>query len=1061
MGVYRAFWRTQRPCVLRSLTTYVTHLRLSGALSSDFTCLSVLIMDDEVGNDLTVSEYFRLNPINLHSPAALAAEDVAQVCLLKWGVELDPDQTLIATLYLEDPGVYPTPQRANVAHTMTLTQALLRNWQQSGSGDWFEHLGHLQAHRNGGFSCRVVEEKLLSADCVAYEAIYLKSDPQQYDSSTQLDITAEAFKRYVWDHNLQSGYLAYLQQFWQAHAKDYNLMLKAGLFRAACLQADEKTLKAEHKAMVLEALGLPGDKGWDELSFDDFVAAPVSTRVTVSELLVHGYSAVDIMVIRSVDSPTVLLYIPGNSSPIHAFKNADHLKDRVAWICKDPGRRRAFESHFSAADDVDGFFYSGVATALRGFAVYPKLLDSATGAWNPRKLVQFGEPLHPWPFSHFKDRIKAKSEADALQKIHGHGDYWKEEVSSGLSECVSVLGGVAMVFPELMPVIASLSAVLAGLGVDKAVNGRTLEERQAGLGRIAFGVLNALPFIAEGAVPVDAGIEAGVVEEAEGGYEVPGSSTDTGPPDEFVPVPVFRPEPPALRSLNPKMKRLLRALEAPTELPGLSAGEVAGVYPLQGKQYIELHDQVFRVEWVSQEKQYRIRSVSEPRAWGPYVKTIDSGYWDLDLKLGLRGGESFDGSQLPPLSDAESAAVSVLADEPKIDVQRWGPKVQVELPLDGVLVEEVLNPKRGTITEKYFIQLNGKKTNVYYNADLMCWRTDTSEHGVVWLDRNGSWNRGSKTAFKKIEASLPQSRRFEIFIFPRVPRLPLDAQPVSRVVHHIWMGDRIPGENLLEKMLANMRISPDLRFKLHIDISDPMAYEQLFDYFFEYPQMQISHLKDEAFYPEFLSGENGEAFNYFMHSDNRNYAAASDILRYRLINEYGGIYLDCDDTIDVSFAGIPLKAGPNDLLLGRRLEARQLSYKGPGNSHFASHPDNPVLKRMLKEIKKRFDSEKQTNQAFFSTRRPYIDRSSEALRVESRDRMTPYMTRISDLTGPKLMSDVLRAARPDYFDLLERSYLPVDEVISVLYIDHLTDAVNFYFPFKGQAKISPGDENGW
>jgi hypothetical protein len=62
-----------------------------------------------------------------------------------------------------------------------------------------------------------------------------------------------------------------------------------------------------------------------------------------------------------------------------------------------------------------------------------------------------------------------------------------------------------------------------------------------------------------------------------------------------------------------------------------------------------------------------------------------------------------------------------------------------------------------------------------------------------------------------------------------------------------------------------------------------------------------------------------------MHSDNRNYAAASDILRYRLIDEYGGIYLDCDDTIDVSFAGAPLKAGPNDVLLGRRLEESRKS----------------------------------------------------------------------------------------------------------------------------------------
>ncbi|BBN61324.1 dermonecrotic toxin domain-containing protein [Pseudomonas sp. KUIN-1] len=1015
-----------------------------------------------VDEDFSVSDYFRLNPINLQSPAALAARDVAQECQSRWGVEIDPDDTLIATLYIEDPRLYPAPHRANVVHSMTLTQALLRNWQQKGNGNWFDHLGHLQPHSDGGFDCQVVDEKLLASDCVAYEAIYRKTSPQRYDATTQLGINAEAFKQYIWDHNLQSGYIAYLKQFWHAHGEDYNLMLKAGLFKAAWLQADENTLKAEHKAMVLEALGLPGDQGWKTLSFDDFVAAPIATRVTISELLVHGYSAVDIMVIRSADSPTVLLYIPGNSSPIHAFKNADELKDWVALMCRDPGKRRSLEAHFSAADDLDGFFYSGVATALKGFAVYPKLLDSATGAWNPRKLVQFGEPLQPWPFSHFKTRVRAKSEIDALQKIRSHGDYWKEEASSGLSECVSVLGGVAIVFPELMPVVAGLSLALVGLGVDAAVNGHTLEERQAGLGRIAFGVLNALPILGEEGEAVEAGVETGLVDETRGGYEVPGSSTEIDPVIDIEPAPVFRPEPPALRSLDKKMRRLLRALEAPQELPGLASGEVAGIYPLEGKRYIELHDRAFRVEWVPQEKQYRIRSAADPRVWGPYVKIVDTGYWDLDLKLGLRGGESFDGTQLPPASEAESVVVPVVPGEPKIEVQRWAPKLQVELPMDGISIEEVLSQSRGTVIEKYFVQVRGEKTNVYYDPDIRCWRTDPSDRdGLVWLDRDGVWNRGSKDTFQKLEANLPQSQRFEFYTFPRVPSLPADAKPISRIVHHIWMGERTPGADLLEKMLSNMRTSPDLRFQLHIDIDDPAADQQLFDYFFEQPQMHISRLKEEAFYPDFLSGENGEAFNYFRHSDNRNYAAASDILRYRLIDEYGGIYVDCDDTINVPFAKFPLKAGPNDVLLGRELQAEHLGYKGPGNSHFGSHPNNPVLKQMLKEIKVRFDSEKQINEAFFSTRRPYIDRTDDATKAASKARMTPYMTRISDLTGPKLMSDVLRRLRPDCFDLLARSYLPPDQVLSVIYEAYLKDTVDFYFPFKATAKITPGSANEW
>ncbi|MBA1230262.1 glycosyltransferase sugar-binding domain-conteining protein [Pseudomonas viridiflava] len=1014
-----------------------------------------------VAQDFSVSDYFRLNPVSLQSPAALASKDVAQACLEKWGLQVEADEALIATLYIQDPGIFPAPQRANVVHSMTLTQALLRNWQRNGSGDWFDHLGHLQPHNPMGFHTHLVNEALAPYDCVAYEAIYRKTSPQRYDATTQLAVSATAFKQYIWQHNLQAGYLAYLKLFWQAHAEDYNLMLKAGLFRAAWLQAEENTLDDEHKVMVLEALGLPLDQGWTELSFTDFVEAPISSTVTISELIVYGYRAVDIMVIRRTGSPTVLLYIPGNSSPIHAFKNANALKDWIAQLCRDPVKHRAFEAHFSAADDVDGLFYSGLSTTLEGFAVYPALLNAATGTWNPRALVQFGEPLSPWPFSHFRHRIKATSEADARQKIHSHSDYWKEEVSSGLSECVSVLGAVAIVFPELMPVVAGLSLALVDLGADQVVNGRTLQERQIGLGRVTFGVLNALPFVTEGASSVEAGIEIEGIDEAGGGYAIEGASTNVEPPDEVGSVPIFRPEPPALRSLDVKMHRLLSALEAPRPMPEAVTAQEYGVYPVNGRHFIELHDRSFRVEWVSQEKQFRIRSAEDPRSWGPYIKTLDTGVWDLDLKLGLRGGDSFDGTRLPPIRDSDGMPDPVLPELPKIERQRWQPKVQVELPLDGVAIEHAPGHAGDSIKDRYYIQLDGKKTRVYYDADVACWQTDSAMAHPVWLDPRGEWQSGSLEAFRKVQTRLPQSHRYEIYSFPRLPQLPANARPVDRVIHYIWMGEKGPGNTLLDTIKGNIGIGKDLRLHLHIDIDDPQAEAQLFEAFAVHPTMRISRLKEEAFFGRFLNSENGEAFTYFRHSRNRNYAAASDILRYRLVDEYGGIYMDCDDKIAQSFADIPLAAGPHDVLLGRRLESESLNYIGPGNSHFASHPDNPVLKKVLKEIKVRFDREKQSNAAFFSSPRPVINRDTAALKAASMLRMKPYMARISALTGPQLFSDVLSEARPDYFDLLERAYTPVDEVLSVAYIDRLHEAVDFYFPFKAKAKIDAGSSNEW
>ncbi|RMN32630.1 hypothetical protein ALQ61_05295, partial [Pseudomonas coronafaciens pv. zizaniae] len=81
-----------------------------------------------------------------------------------------------------------------------------------------------------------------------------------------------------------------------------------------------------------------------------------------------------------------------------------------------------------------------------------------------------------------------------------------------------------------------------------------------------------------------------------------------------------------------------------------------------------------------------------------------------------------------------------------VEIQRWGPKVQVELPLDQIMIEEVQSQAKGTVVEKYFIQIGGIRKNVYYDADIPCWRTDPSSNGLVWLDRNGVWNSGSENA---------------------------------------------------------------------------------------------------------------------------------------------------------------------------------------------------------------------------------------------------------------------------------------------------------------------------
>lgn len=848
--------------------------------------------------------------------------------------------------------------------------------------------------------------------------------------------------------------------------------------------------------MVLEALGLSYSQRWEDLTFTRFRDAALRNSMSFCELIIHKYTATDIIVLKDPPTGRVLLYVPGNSSPWHSFESEGAAKDWIGQLCKNPTKRRVLEAHFSTADDKDGFFLSGVHTALEGMAAYPQIMNGGTGLWKPRDIVKFGEPLRPWPFSHFRDNAKSRYESDAKQIIHTQSDYRKEEFRRGLTNAVTATGLIVMVAPELLPVLVGLSLALVGTGVDQAIHGRTLEERKEGLDRVEFGVMNALPLAAEvaeegynvvrevvGGTGGGEGTgsewptwddprinEVGDVHDAQAEQEAfdldaewdrvtkeaeerraqaaRENQTDAERPQ----IRDFGPEPPALHSLNPRMRRLLRRLESPQQLDEMGWTTTNGGSKVYSKdshshQYIQLHDKVYYVKWVRSERQFRIYSELDENLPGPFVKALKPGEWDLDLKPGLRGGESFDGSHLGPIEDP--SILRSQAPETPVILQPNIPKIQVEIPLDGI--EQVEG--------NYFITLNGKRVSVYYDADaeVACWKLNPIDY--VWRDGASEWRIGDAAAYKKVKPKLAQGLDYQIYIFPRLPKLPEHPMPIAREVHHVWMGDRLPGDELLVNISKNAEKSSDLTFTLHVDIDKESALDDLSNRFASNPNVRISPLKEEPFYADFLKSKNAQLFNYFRYGDYQNLAAASDVLRYRMIYEYGGIYMDCDDTLLQSFSSVALDAGPSDVLMGGEVNATLFDFVGPNTSHFASHPRNPVLRQLLEEMQLRYLKE---DPAFFTTPRPHIDRSTEALRVASKAKMRPYMIRIFELTGPRLFSDVIGELRPDYFDLLRRGEeMQASAVIASAYTERFEAARDFYFPFKRKAPIFAGSANEW
>lgn len=222
--------------------------------------------------------------------------------------------------------------------------------------------------------------------------------------------------------------------------------------------------------------------------------------------------------------------------------------------------------------------------------------------------------------------------------------------------------------------------------------------------------------------------------------------------------------------------------------------------------------------------------------------------------------------------------------------------------------------------------------------------------------------------------------------------------------------------------------------------------------------IEIKTLKDEAVFKALKKGRDAEQYNIFrLRQRCRNYAAASDILRYHLLNEYGGIYMDVDDAIQTSVVNTPLLASDTDLLINgplQKSEALAIERGEINTSTLASHPHNPVLKGIIKESSSRFKK----NKAFFEQPRPSR---------QDNEVFSNYMKKISEIGGPRLFNDILKKDIHTQ-SLYELNIFLSEHEKNLLLNEQTKTQLNqvrsHYMPFSekwGNWKVKIGSDNSW
>lgn len=411
------------------------------------------------------------------------------------GVELDPDQVDVVTFHYQ-----AAPKggwRGVVTARQSLSSALLSDWQGESNRNYLGALlgepwaGHMPGPINIVAGLEQPGAAWNATGYSVFNGVFRRSEPQVYDQTTHIPVSAQALQTFIWGLDFHAVYQQMLDDYWHAHEANYRLCAKLNFIAACNKQAAEGSLNRAAVALAWQAAGV----------------AKADTAIEARRLNVYGYSS-DVVYITRVGEPHVLLYLPGNASPLHAFSSAAQLQAWFAEQCKDGAKRQALLEHFAVADRADGLSYSGVATALDGLAAYPDInhLDSnrpgftTEGHWDPAHYINYkpevySAPIHGDLFTALTQHYRERSYSDADQVIIRNSEVSKARWVGYLHSAMNLLAPLALVVPELAIIYAVGGVAQFGLGLDQALHGKQLEQRADGVSDTVFGLFNALPLV--------------------------------------------------------------------------------------------------------------------------------------------------------------------------------------------------------------------------------------------------------------------------------------------------------------------------------------------------------------------------------------------------------------------------------------------------------------------------------------------------------------------------------------------------------------------------------------
>jgi hypothetical protein len=288
-----------------------------------------------------------------------------------------------------------------------------------------------------------------------------------YNESNEVRLHGNDVLKDFWSIDFSALYEERLTTFWTRSGDDFRTLAKCNFLIKAVKARDKGQLSDEDFQYVTQAV--IGPFTWP-VSLPMLQALHPCTG-NVRSLDVAGYVAINALRIVAPKGRQIV-YLPGE---INAFTVLETATDMHFWVLQQMNKkqvRRQFMTHFSQADRqaID-----------ENITDLMNRLVSSWGQYDHHLINQEDQVVSGDAFIWLRDSTKDAMFAEAALSLTSNGDLRKKLWLGYLSAGMKVFGPMAVVgWPVALPVIgASIASI--GLNIDQAVNGKTPQERKAGI----------------------------------------------------------------------------------------------------------------------------------------------------------------------------------------------------------------------------------------------------------------------------------------------------------------------------------------------------------------------------------------------------------------------------------------------------------------------------------------------------------------------------------------------------------------------------------------------------